>query len=43
MYALRALCKDDEGIHVGLKMDNTCAIAYINNMGQFFCNNSKNI
>ena len=32
-YALRALCKDDEGIHVGLNMDNTCAIAYINNMG----------
>jgi hypothetical protein len=26
-YALRAFCKDDEGMHVGLKMDNTCAIA----------------
>ena len=33
-YGLRAFCKDDEGIHVGLKMDNTCAIAYINNMGR---------
>jgi hypothetical protein len=32
-YALRAFCKDDERMHVGLKMDNTCAIAYINNMG----------
>lgn len=32
-YGPRAFCKDDEGIHVGLKMDNTCAIAYINNMG----------
>lgn len=32
-YGLRAFCKDDEGIHVGLKMDNTCAIAYLNNMG----------
>ena len=32
-HALKAFCKNKNNIHVGLRIDNTCAIAYINNMG----------
>jgi len=32
-HALKSFCKDYKSVHIGLKIDNTCAIAYINNMG----------
>ena len=32
-FALRSFCKDKFDIHVRLMMDNTTAIAYVNNMG----------
>ena len=32
-YALKSFCKNSKSTHIGLLVDNTCAIAYINNMG----------
>ena len=31
--AIKSFCKHKANLHVGLKIDNTCAISYINNMG----------
>ena len=31
--ALRSFCRNKSHLHIGLNIDNTCAIAYINNMG----------
>jgi hypothetical protein len=33
LYALKALCKDKNRLHVQLLTDNTSAVAHINNMG----------
>lgn len=32
-FTIRSFCGDLQGLHVRIKMDNTTAIAYINNMG----------
>jgi hypothetical protein len=33
LYALKALCKDKNSLHVQILTDNTSAVAHINNMG----------
>ena len=32
-HALKAFCKFNEDLHVQIKSDNSCTVAYINNMG----------
>jgi hypothetical protein len=32
-HAIESFCKNHKNTYVGLRIDNTCAIAYLNNMG----------
>ena len=32
-HAIKSFCKNHKNTYVGLRIDNTCAIAYLNNMG----------